>query len=171
MPLLLLCLQIFFSRIIDVSLGTIRTIMTVRGRLKVAALIGFVEVSIWFLVARTAINSSEGGIAVTLAFAAGFATGTFIGGNIANKFINSILSLQVVTSSKNEEIIKAIRDGGFAVSVLDVNSSEFSAEKYLLLIEIKSDMFKKVQKIIYDKDPGAFIMARETKFVQNGFLK
>jgi uncharacterized protein YebE (UPF0316 family) len=156
---------------VDVSLGTIRTIMTVRGRLKVAALIGFVEVSIWFLVARAAINSAEGGIVVALAFAGGFATGTFIGGNIANKFISSILSIQVITSSKDEEIVKAVRDAGFAVSVLDVNSSEFSDEKHLLLIEIKSDMFKKVQKIIYDKDPGAFIMARETKFVQNGFLK
>lgn len=30
--MLLLCLKIFFARIIDVTLGTIRTVLVVRGR-------------------------------------------------------------------------------------------------------------------------------------------
>jgi len=172
MPLLLLCLQIFFSRILDVSLGTIRVILTVRGKLLVASLIGFVEVSIWFLVVNSAIRSDEGGLVLTAAFAAGFATGTYLGGFLANKFIDSILNIQVITSSRDDRIVSAIREAGFAVSVLNVNSSEFSSEeKYLLVIEIKSDMFKKLKKVIYETDPSAFIMARETKFVQNGFLK
>jgi len=171
-PLILLCLQIFFSRIIDVSLGTIRTILTVRGRLLFAAIIGFIEVTIWFLVVNSAIRSDEGGIALTLSFAAGFAAGTYIGGILANKFIDSIINVQVITSSRDDQLVASIRAAGFAVSVLNVNSSEFSTEeKYLLMIEIKSDMFKKLKKIIYEVDPTAFIMARETKFVQNGFLK
>ena len=172
MPLILLCLQIFFSRIIDVSMGTIRTILTVRGKLFKAAVIGFIEVSIWFLVVNSAIRSDEGGIALTISFAAGFAAGTYIGGVIANRFIDSIINIQVITSSRDERIVSAIRAAGFAVSVLNVNSSEFSSEeKYLLMIEIKSDMLKKLKKVIYETDPSAFIMARETKFVQNGFLK
>jgi len=152
-----------------VSLGTIRTILTVRGKLVMAAVVGFVEVFIWFLVVNSAVSSDQGGIALTISFAAGFAMGTYIGGKLANKFIDSNISIQVITSSQTLEHV--IREAGFAVTVLNVNSSEFSAEKLLLVIEIRSNMLKKLEKIIYTTDSGAFVIARETKFVQNGFLK
>lgn len=171
MTIFLLCLQVFFSRIIDVSLGTIRTILTVRGKLVFAAIVGFVEVFIWFMIVSSAVSSDQGGVALTIAFAGGFASGTFIGGKIAERFIGSILSIQVITSSRDDKIITQIRANGFAVTVLNAEASEFSAEKYLLLIEIKNDQLKKLEKIIYETDPAAFIMARETKFVHNGFLK
>ena len=166
-----LCVQIFFSRILDVSLGTIRTIMTVRGKMVYAAVIGFIEVFLWFMIVSSAIQSDEGGLAIAIAFAGGFASGTFIGGKIAERFIGSLLSIQVITSSRDFTLINAVRSAGFAVTVLNAEASEFSAEKHLLVIEIKSDQLKKLKKIIYETDPGAFIMARETKFVHNGFLK
>lgn len=50
--MVLMCLKIFLARIIDVTLGTVRTVLVVRGRKNTAALIAFVEVLIWFLIAR-----------------------------------------------------------------------------------------------------------------------
>ena len=44
--MLLLCLKIFFARIIDVTLGTIRTVLVVRGRRFTPAFIAFFEVLI-----------------------------------------------------------------------------------------------------------------------------
>ena len=52
MELLLLCFKIFFVRIIDVSLGTFRTMETVKGKTKEATIIGFFELLVWFLTAR-----------------------------------------------------------------------------------------------------------------------
>ena len=57
--LLSLCLKIFFVRILDVSLGTIRTIFSVKGKSLIASLIGFVEVTVWFLVVKEAINTDN----------------------------------------------------------------------------------------------------------------
>ena len=54
--LIILCLKIFFCRIIDVSMATFRTIMLVRGRTKTAALIGLVETLVWFLIVREALD-------------------------------------------------------------------------------------------------------------------
>jgi uncharacterized protein YebE (UPF0316 family) len=45
---LILAITIFFARLIDVSLRSIRTIFLVEGKRIIPALIGFVEVSIWF---------------------------------------------------------------------------------------------------------------------------
>ena len=57
MSLLFTCLKIFFARILDVSLNTIRTTFVLRGKTLIVAIIAFLEITIWFLVARTALNT------------------------------------------------------------------------------------------------------------------
>ena len=52
MELLILCFKIFFVRIIDVSLGTFRTMETVKGKTKEATIIGFFELLVWFLIVK-----------------------------------------------------------------------------------------------------------------------
>ena len=169
--LLLLCLRIFFSRILDVSLATVRTMLTVKGKSKTAACVGFVEIIIWFLAVRTAFNSDEAGIILAIAYAGGFAAGTFIGGIISSKFIKGTVTVQIVTSGKNDDLISAIRNAGFAVTVVNVNSSEYSGEKYMLFAQIASDRLSEFKQLVYDKDDRAFIIVQESKYVYNGFIK
>lgn len=171
MLLLLLCLQVFFCRIVDVSLGTVRTIVTVKGKIGLASIIGFVEIFVWFVIVQAAISRGGSSLLVALSYAGGFATGTYVGGIVADRVLKGILDIQIVTSSKNDRLVEAIRDAGFGVSVLNVNRSEYGEEKYMLVIELKSGNLKKLQKIVYAIDPGAFVMARETKFIHNGFFK
>jgi uncharacterized protein YebE (UPF0316 family) len=171
MVLLLLCVQVFCCRIVDVSLGTVRTIMTVKGKIALASVIGFVEVFVWFVIVRTALDSREDSLWVAIAYAGGFATGTYTGGALANRFMRGFLDIQIVTSARNSALIAAIRDGGFAVSVLNVNSSQYADEKYMLVIEIRDDQLDRLRRIVRSVDPDAFIMARETKLIYNGFFK
>ena len=44
MDILFLCIKIFLVRIIDVTLGTLRTIITVKDKVFLASVIGFFEV-------------------------------------------------------------------------------------------------------------------------------
>lgn len=171
MVLLLLCIQVFCCRIVDVSLGTVRTILTVKDKITAASVIGFVEVFVWFVIVRTALDSGEDSLWVAVSYAGGFAAGTYAGGKLAARFMKGILDIQIVTSSKDDRLIAHIRDCGFAVSVLNVNSSQFGDEKYLLVIEIRSDRLAQLKAAVYTHDPGAFFMVRETKFIQNGFFK
>ncbi len=166
-----MCLKIFFCRILDVSLGTLRTILTVKGKPLVAALTGFFEVMIWFLVVRNAFNSEESGIILAIAYAGGFAAGTFIGGRIAGKVIRGTVDVRIVTSNKNDAVFSEIRKQGYAVSTVTVNPSEFSGEKYMGFAEIKASNLEKFKKLIYEHDPHAFVSVRETKYVHNGFIK
>ena len=57
MDLVILCIKIFFARIIDVTLGTVRTIYSVKGKTFTAGFIAFFEISIWFMVVREALNT------------------------------------------------------------------------------------------------------------------
>jgi len=71
-------LLIFFARIADVSLGTIRIIFISKGFKVLAFLVGFFEVLIWLL-AINQIWSDFSNPWLLLAYAAGFATGNYVG--------------------------------------------------------------------------------------------
>lgn len=164
-----LCLKIFFVRIIDVSLGTIRTIMSVKEKTLLASIIGFIEVTIWFLVVKEALNTDSNSIFIVLSYAGGFATGTYIGGKISNKYIKGYISLYVITEQE-KELTTNLRKNGYGVSVINIKGKNEN-EKALLLIQINNNNLEIVKKIIKDTDTKAFIIANETKYIENGFIK
>lgn len=169
MSLFFLCLKIFFVRIIDVSLGTICTILTVRNKRMLAAFLGFVEIFIWFVIVKEALNTDSTSIFIALSYAGGFATGTYIGSYLSEKFIKGNFGLQVITK-KDSSLINELRSSGYAVSVLDVKGQDIEKEKYLLFLEIDKDHFSKVRTIIKKHDPNAFVVVNETKAVFNGYF-
>lgn len=166
--LLFLCLKIFFVRIIDVSLGTVRTIFSVKGKNLIASLIGFVEITVWFLVVKEALNTDENSLWIVFSYASGFSTGTYIGGIISNKFIKSNLEVQVITNNNN--IINILRDNGFGVSVIDIKGKK-DEKKYMLYISITNKNYTELEKIIKSYDEKAFIVVNEIKNIENGFIK
>ncbi|MDO4567028.1 MAG: DUF5698 domain-containing protein [Oscillospiraceae bacterium] len=167
---LIICVQIFLSRILDVSLGTVRTVLTVKGKPKYAALIGFIETLLWFLVVREALQVDSGGIYTAVAYAAGFAAGTYVGGLLAGRIVQGNVSVQIVTSGLNEELVCAIRAAGFGATVLDVHGSEFSGGKYMIFCEIPGARLSELRAIIDAHDEHAFVMVQETKYVYNGYF-
>lgn len=174
MPILSLCIKVFLCRIVDVSMATFRTVITVKGKNKVAALIAIFEALIWFLVIREALNFETNNFQETLfiaiAYALGFASGTFIGGSLSKK-ISGNIEVQIVTSSKNNDMIKKLQEAGFAITVINSEATQFSGEKYLLFSVIKSNKLEEFKKLVYELDKNAFIMGSETKYIYNGFIK
>ena len=166
---ILLCIQVFFARILDVSLGTIRVILIGKEKSKTAFFVAFIEILIWFIVARSVLNSDVD-VIVGVFYSLGYATGTYIGIKITNRFIKGTLSIQIITSKKNDMLIDQLRLGGYAVSVSDIRGIN-AEEKYLLFIEINKQKLEQVQKIIRKYDKSAFVVVDETKFVQNGYIK
>lgn len=171
MALFILCVKIFLVRIIDVSLGTLRTIITVKGRNLLASMVGFIEVLVWFLIAREALNTDITSIWIAISYSLGFATGTYIGGILSDKFISGNLSLQVITSSENNRLVDTLRSEGYGVSVVDIKGKDDKRAKYMLFIEIDKKKITHINKIIKNIDEKAFIVANETKYVQNGYFK
>lgn len=175
MELVFLCIKIFCCRIIDVSMGTIRTINVVKGKTLIGAVIGFFEVLIWFLIVKDALNTELTGILnslfIAISYAGGYATGTYIGGMLSDKFIQGNLTLQVILTKNDDELVAAIRKEGYGVSVLDVRGQLNINDKYMLFIEIDKKNLSHVTSIIKKLDKKAFIVVNETKLVQNGFIK
>lgn len=167
--MLFLCLKIFFVRILDVSLGTIRTIMTVKNKNVIASLIGFLEITVWFLVVKEALNTDNNSLYIVFSYAAGFSTGTYIGGKISNKYIKGYMSVQVITEQE-KKLTNILRNEGYAVSVINIKGKNES-NKSLLMIQINNNNLDKLKNIINKNDEKAFIIISDTKYIENGFIK
>lgn len=168
-----LCLIVCFGRIVDVALGTTRTVFTVKGKAYVSSIIGFIEAMLWFLIVREALSFQAKGVEtylIAISYALGYALGTFVGGLITSKLIKSKINIQIITTSKNEALVKSLSDSGFGVTILLATGATKHEERYMLLIETDSKQIKKLKSIVSEFDPKAFISISDTKSTQNGYF-
>ncbi len=156
------CLLIFFGRIIDVSLGTLRMLSTVKEKRFQAALYGFCEVFVWFIIVRDALNSSGPVMVLALSYAAGYACGTFAGSYLSNYLVPGSVTLEIITTNRSDTIPNALREQGYGISVLNVNESQFGEPKYLIIADVNKKRVPALRDSVIALDPGAFIMLRES---------
>ena len=165
MNVLLLCLKIFFARIIDVSLDTIKTVFVIKEKRLIATLIAFVELLIWFEVVREALNTDIDSIFIPISYALGYATGTNIGILLSSRYIHGNLTVYVISSKITNKEINYLKKQGFGVSSLKLENNS----KYLI-IEIEKKNLKKLKECLKKVDSKAFIIINDTKIVQNGYI-
>ena len=169
MELVLLCLKIFIARIVDVTLATFDTVLKVKGKRIQATIVGFLDVVIWFLVVKEAINTNLKSPWIVLAYAGGYAIGTFSGTTLCNNLIRGKVSVQVIISEKLKDKVKLIRDAGFAVTTIKCDGMN-NENKLMLLIETDNRNIKNLSSIVKSIDNKAFLIVNETKYVENGFF-
>lgn len=117
MHILLTGLFIFAARICDVSIGTVRTIVTVQGRTVVAFFLAIVEITIWVLVAGTVINQIREQPIWVVFYAFGYATGNVIGIKVEKKLAFGLIILKVLTREHGKQITDKLREKGQPVTV------------------------------------------------------
>lgn len=164
------CLGIFFARVLDVTLGTIRMAYSVKGNRIVSGIIAFFELFVWFLVAKEALNTDINSLWIPVSYAGGYAAGTYLGTFISG-FIKSMVCVEVIVKEDNMVLVKNLRENGFGLSIVSLQNDLDSIKKEMFIIETNSKNLKKLKSLIYEFDPNAFMMVNETKIIQNGFIK
>lgn len=169
--MLFTCLEIFFARIIDVSISTFRTMIMVKKKSFITPILAFCEVFIWFIAARKALNTKVNSIMIPICYSLGYATGTYLGGYLSRKFIKNVNTIEVTTTRNNKKLINNLRSRGLALSIIELKDSYDKEKRDLIKIEIKSKLTTETTKLIKELDDKAFIVVRDTKVVHNGFVR
>lgn len=115
--ILLTGMFIFFARICDVSIGTVRTILTVQGRTVISFVLAVFEITIWLLVASTVINQMDETPIFLFFYAFGYATGNVVGIIVERKLAFGIIILKLLTRTTGGEIADFLRAKGQPVTV------------------------------------------------------
>jgi uncharacterized protein YebE (UPF0316 family) len=113
---------VFFARILDVTLGTLRIIFLGKGKRLLPPLLGFVEVFIWIVVVSHLVNNVSN-LAGYLAYAAGFATGTYVGTLIEKSLAIGTLIVRAIVSGETEALIRSLSGAGYGVTFFDAHGA------------------------------------------------
>ncbi|MFH1672956.1 MAG: DUF5698 domain-containing protein [Pseudomonadota bacterium] len=151
---LLTGLAIFFARICDVSLGTIRTIATVQGRTKAAFVLGFFEISIWITVVSAVVHKIATAPILGLFYALGYATGNAVGIMVERKMAFGFLVLRVFTRTAGKEMADRLREHGQRVTIF-LGEGMRGPVTELYVVTRRRDL-KWILQIIMEEDPEAF---------------
>ena len=82
-----ICIKIFFARILDVSIATIRQNVMLKGHYFKSTILAFMEIFIWFLVAREALTVGISSLWIPISYSLGYATGTLLGSLLSKKLL------------------------------------------------------------------------------------
>jgi uncharacterized protein YebE (UPF0316 family) len=116
LPTILLGIVIFLARVIDVSMGTMRTISIVQGRTRIAFLLGFLEVSMWLVIISTVIHRISEKPILGVFYALGFSTGNVVGIILEKRIAFGHIILRIISTKSGQEIAEKIRKTGHAVT-------------------------------------------------------
>jgi uncharacterized protein YebE (UPF0316 family) len=163
----LLPLLIFASRILDVTIGTIRIIFLSKGLKRLAPVFGFFEILIW-LVAIRQLMSGVTNVAAFIAYAMGFAAGTFIGMFVEEKLSIGQVIIRIITRASGTKLASRLRLMGYKITELPARGER--GEVSIIFTVINRKDLSPVEEIINNFNPNAFYSIEDVRFVKEGPL-
>jgi uncharacterized protein YebE (UPF0316 family) len=164
---IVLPLLIFMARIIDVSLGTLRVMYVSKGLRFLAPVLGFFEVLIWLL-AIGQIMQNLTNFVCYVAYASGFAAGTFVGIYLENKLSIGMVIIRVITKKDCSELLDFLKSENFGVTTIDGRGATGSVKVIFTLI--KRQDLRKALVIIKGFSPQAFYSVEDVRSVSEGIF-
>ncbi|MDX1468599.1 MAG: DUF5698 domain-containing protein [Acidimicrobiia bacterium] len=153
---------IFFLRAIDVGIATVRIVLLGRGRRTTAAALGFFESLIWVIAVSRVLSGLDDPWRM-VAFAAGFAAGTYVGSLVEEWLAIGQSLLRVVAPIETDEVAPLLREKGFGATVF--NGGGMEGDVRLTLAVIPRRKVGAAVALIQQSNPEAFVTIDQTASV------
>ena len=154
MELIFSAVIIFFLRLADQSLGTMRALLVSKNKSIYAALIGLVESAIWIVAISQVIKDIDDPVLIG-AYASGFAAGTILGSYIESVVGVGNVVIRVFSAKNSPSVAKALRERGHGVTVISGEGKDGPVKIYLCVIPRRK--LKSALSMIEKINPNAFI--------------
>ena len=154
---------IFFARIIDVSVGTLRTISIVQGRTKVAFFLAFIETSVWLIVLSQVLPKVMHIPLLGVFYAFGFASGNVVGILVEKRLAMGYTNFRVITTKFAKEITNSLREKGFAVTNFEGEGKDGKVTEIYVVSDRKN--LPALIKVVKEIEPDAFYIAEQAGIV------
>jgi uncharacterized protein YebE (UPF0316 family) len=164
----ILPLLIFFARILDVTIGTLRLIFVSKGYKFYAPLLGFFEVVIW-LIAIGQIMQHLDNFLCYFAYGLGFAAGNYLGIYLDEKMSLGTVLIRVVPKFDTTNLINHLREHNFGASLVDIEG--MTGKLKMIFTIVKRKDLKEVLGVIHEHNPQAFVTIEDVKTAKDGYFK
>lgn len=163
----LLPIIIFFGRIVDVSLGTLRIIFVSKGEKYKAPIIGFFEVFIWVVIISQILSRANDMIAY-VSYAAGYAAGNYVGILMEQYIAYGVVLCRIYTKQDGALLVKILNDMGHGSTLIHATGSVDKVDVVETVIDRKE--MKKIEKKLCAFDPQVFYVVEDVRTKQNGIF-
>jgi uncharacterized protein YebE (UPF0316 family) len=158
---------IFFLRLCDVSMGTLRTLYVVRGDRWKAVPLAFAESLVWIIaISRIMKEVTDGHFYNMLAYAGGFAAGTMIGITIERWIASGWVLVRIIT--KDDTLTDSIRARDFGVT--QVQGEGRLGEQSILFIVAPRRRGDELLELVREQDENAFVTVDAVNTAMGGYL-
>lgn len=159
-------LVVFLLRATDVSMATVRMLLIVRGHRFLAPLIGFFEILIWVMAIGIVVQHLSSPLHV-IGYAAGFATGNFLGLLLEERLALGLATVRTVVRSGGAELAAELRDAGFGVTEMIGRGRE--GEVDVLYSVLRRRQVPRALAMIDAGAPNSFVVVDEPREVRRGW--
>lgn len=163
----LLPVVIFFGRICDVTLGTLRIIFVSKGERTKAPLVGFFEVFIWIVIISQIISRANDLISY-IAYAGGYAAGNYVGIWVENKIAFGFQIFRIYTQNRGQELTKLLNKNGFGSTYIKGEGAISQVDITETVVSRKST--DKIIKILHEFDPEVFYYIEDIRSKKKGIF-
>jgi uncharacterized protein YebE (UPF0316 family) len=158
---------IFFARICDVTIGTMRIVFVSKGMKTIAPILGFFEVLIWIIAISRIMENLDNWVNY-IAYAAGFATGNYVGLLVEEKLAMGILNIRIITRHDASELIYFLNEKGYGTTSVKAKGSKENV--HIIYTIVQRNHLKEVIEIIRKFNPKAFYSIEDIRFVNEGIF-
>ena len=159
---------IFFSRVTDVSIGTIRIVMLSRGNKLLAPLLGFFEVIIW-LAAIGQVMQNLTNVFCYLAYGAGFATGNYVGLLIESKLALGLQIVRIISKNPLQILPGELRNEGYGVTTVEGKGAKGAV--HILYSIVPRKKVNDLISLVHYLDPKAFVSIEDIRSSYAGYFR
>lgn len=164
---LIMPLLIFFARIADVTLGTMRIVFVARGNKLIAPLLGFFEVFIW-IIAIGQIMEHANNLLCYFFYALGFATGNYVGLLLEERLAIGMQVVRVITQHHGEEIVQALSAHNYGAT--RVEGQGVSGSVNLIYCVVQRKELESVRELIRGVHPQIFYSVEDIRSASAGIF-
>ncbi|MBN1433280.1 DUF2179 domain-containing protein [Candidatus Fermentibacterales bacterium] len=151
---------IFLARIVDVSIGTVRIILTGKGMRYLAPLLGFVEVLIWLLAIGQIMQNLSNWLCY-VAYAAGFATGNFVGILIEGRLALGVALVRIIVPGDPERLLEYLKESRFRTTRVPAEGEMGPVE--IIFTVVSRKQLPEVESVIRRFNPKAFYTVEDVR--------
>jgi uncharacterized protein YebE (UPF0316 family) len=160
---------IFFAKIIEVSLATLRQILINKGYRRVGTILSFFEILLWtFVASRVIIGITEAPVK-GIVYSIGFSLGVYIGSRIENFIAMGKVLIQTIVSRENSDAVTGLLRGkGYAVTTMDARGRD--SDKTVLMIFANRKGKEEIIREIHRLDGTAMIITNDVSTLHGGTI-
>jgi uncharacterized protein YebE (UPF0316 family) len=163
----LMPLLIFVARIGDVSINTLRIMFMMNGKKNIVPILGFFEAMIWLLAIGQIFQNVDNPLSY-IAYAGGFATGTYVGMTLEEKLAIGRVLVRVITPEPHPELLEFMKMKNYRFT--NVGGEGRFGKVNLLFTVMKRDTLPEFISKVKEVDEKAFYTIESVKRVSEDDL-